>query len=77
MNIRFHTEIRNGNIIVPDEFRAKLGDDVPVEVEVIVQNGSDAGVADSEDFLAYLMKNPISFEGSPLTREEIYAERLR
>ncbi|MEQ1924383.1 MAG: hypothetical protein ABL952_17945 [Pyrinomonadaceae bacterium] len=75
MTVRFHSEIRNGAIIVPEDLRSELGDNVAVDVEVTSENGREGELV--ENYIDYLMKNPIRFDGPPVTREEIYEERLR
>ena len=89
--VEFETQITNGHIVVPTEFRPELHGYVRVivlldqkpEFAPLLKSTATNGVADSvaaaameDDFLTYRMKHPYEIpDFKPLTREQIHERR--
>ena len=74
MTVKFETEIDNGTIMIPEEFRQQLKDKIKVIVSV-----KERETAENEpyDIISELMKNPIQDPNFvPFEREEIYDRKL-
>lgn len=68
MTIEFHTQIDNDTIVIPEEFREQMKGTARVTVVL-----EDEEKKPSEDFIQFLMLNPLSIpDFKPLTRDEIY-----
>ena len=65
--VEFQAKVRNGVIEVPEPYLEELNGEY-IKVVVIKPNRK----LNAANFITELMNNPIKFEGSPLTREEIY-----
>lgn len=67
--IEFQTDVRDGNITIPEEYRDQLKGSV--RVILLTEEG-----ADDFDMVEYLLANPLNIAGfKPLIREEIYERR--
>lgn len=67
--IEFQTDVKDGNITIPEEYRDQLKGSV--RVILLTEEG-----ADDFDMVEYLLAHPLSIAGfKPLTREEIYERR--
>ena len=87
MTVEFETEIKNGNIEIPEKLRFRIKDKIKVlvsikEAEEFVPLTRDE-IYDrrrdkAENFIKWLMKNPLKVDKSIpfLTREEIYDRKL-
>ena len=65
--VEFRTKIRNGMIIIPEEYRKQI----TRRVKVILLSEADANT--HPDFIDELLASPIKLSDfSPLKREEIY-----
>ena len=77
MTVEFETEIRNGNIEIPEKFRHQLKDEVKVSVSVIENVGEKKAEEEPYDIISELIKNPIKVKNfKPFTRDEIYDRKL-
>lgn len=69
--IEFQTQVQNGNIEIPDEFKDQLTGLVSVSVMMLTR-----GNPGQPDMLEQLWNKQIKVENfKPLTREEIYEGR--
>ena len=67
--IEFQTEIKDGCITVPEQFRSQLNGSV--RVILVTEEGKE-----EFDMIEFLLANPLAIEGfKPLTRSEIYEQR--
>lgn len=67
--IEFQTNIEDGSITLPEEYRNQLKGSVRV---ILLTEES----TEEFDMIEYLLTNPLRIEGfKPLTREEIYEQR--
>lgn len=67
----FQTNIKNGVIEVPEEYR----DQLPETVRVIILAPTEQ---QPQDIIAQLLANPIQDKQfTPLTRDEVYQDRVR
>lgn len=74
MTIEFETEIENGKIAVPEQFRRQLKNKIKVTVSIKESAKSDE---EPYDIISELMENPINDPNFiPLTRDEIYDRKL-
>ena len=73
MSVRFSAEVNNGVIMIPKEFRDAFNAVGEVDVELTAKHQTNG---EPFDMISELMKNPIKFDGSPLTRDEIYDRKL-
>jgi len=70
MTVEFETEIKNGNIEIPEKFRHQLKDKIKIVVSVKEQDKSDA---EPYDIISDLMENPVQDSNFvPFRRDEIY-----
>jgi hypothetical protein len=67
--IEFQTKVKDGSIIIPEEYKDKFKGSVRV---IILSEET----ADKFDMIEHLLANPVDVDGfTPLTREEIYEQR--
>lgn len=66
--IEFQTTLQNGTIEIPEELREKISG----QVRVIVL--AEEETEDEQNYLDYLIENPIDIPGfKPMKRDEIYS----
>lgn len=71
--VEFETEIRNGVIEIPDQYRQELGDGHKVKVFVVAREPQKR----SWSIMDELAQNPISVKGlGKLTRDEMHDRPL-
>jgi len=67
--IEFQTKVKNGSIIIPEQYRDRIKGNV--RVILLTEENSE-----KFDMVEYLLANPLNIEGfKPLAREEIYEQR--
>lgn len=69
--IEFQANIRDGNIEIPESYRANLEGET-VRVVLLKAKRETAAVG----IIAQLIANPIAFNGQPLSRDELYDRNL-
>jgi hypothetical protein len=68
ISVEFQTTIENGIIKIPEQYQQQLKQ--PNLVKVILEQET---AEKSENYLQYLLKNPLTIEElTPMKREEIY-----
>lgn len=67
--IEFQTKVKDGSIVIPEEYRDQLKGSVRV---ILLAEDS----TETFDMIEHLLASPLNIEGfKPLTREEIYEQR--
>lgn len=71
--VEFETEIRNGVIEIPEQYRQELGDGYKIKVSILTKNLQKR----SWSIMDELAQHPISVKGlSKLTRDEMHDRHL-
>lgn len=77
MIVEFETEIKNGNIVIPEKFRHQVKDEVKVSVSVKENEKKEKTEEEPYDIISELMKNPIKVKDfNPFKRDELYDRKL-